>query len=80
MELIDLLLAQNITNIDQQDFQGNTIMHRAVLTQNERLVEALINKGASVRIRNRKGELPLSLAKTGAVEELLNVALAIQQV
>jgi ankyrin repeat protein len=79
MEIVNLLLEKDITNINQTDFMGNTILHRAVVTNNLRLVEALVEKGAKVDVKNTKGETPFSLAKNGKIEEFLEVAKAMQQ-
>jgi ankyrin repeat protein len=72
MEIVNLLLERDIKNINQTDFMGNTILHRAVGANNLQLVEALVEKGAKVDVKNRKGETPCSLAQNGKIEEYLD--------
>jgi ankyrin repeat protein len=79
MEIVNLLLREDITDINQTDFMGNTILHRAVGTNNLQLVEALVEKGSKVAVKNRKGDTPCSLAHNGKIEEYLEVAKAIQR-
>lgn len=79
MEIVDLLLEKDITQIDQKDFMGNTILHRAVVADCLQLVEALIEKGAKATITNKKGETPTTLAKNGKLQEYLEVVECVQQ-
>jgi ankyrin repeat protein len=71
MEIFNILLKKPITNIDQKDFMGNTILHRAVKANNLQIVEALIKRGAKTAITNRTGDTPLSLALDYRIKDYL---------
>ena len=78
MEIVNLLLGRAITNINQRDFMGNTILHRAVQAGNLQLVEALVERGAKVTSTNNKGETPCSLAKDDDLREYLEMVGTVQ--
>ncbi|XP_064121650.1 serine/threonine-protein phosphatase 6 regulatory ankyrin repeat subunit A-like [Macrobrachium nipponense] len=52
----------NVADIDAQDEEGNTELHRAVNSNNGDLVQELIQIGAKVNIQNNQQHTPLHLA------------------
>jgi len=69
-EIVDFFLSKN-AKIDEKDSHGNTSLHDAVWYEQYDIVELLIAAGADVNIRNNNGELPLDLAKSEEIKELL---------
>lgn len=60
-ELVRLLLAKG-ANVNAQDQQGDTALHRAVtpaVGRHSGVIETLVGHGADPRIRNREGKTPL---------------------
>lgn len=49
-------------NINNQNRSGFTALHLAVIKQDRRLVEILLNLGADLNVQNKLGETPLALA------------------
>ncbi|KAA3677183.1 ATP-dependent Clp protease ATP-binding subunit ClpB [Paragonimus westermani] len=56
------------------DFRGCTALHYAVLVNDLKLVELLIEKGADVSAVNERGHRPIMYAKDNAIKELLRKA------
>ncbi|XP_064121884.1 ankyrin-2-like isoform X2 [Macrobrachium nipponense] len=52
----------NVADIDAQDEEGNTKLHRAVNSNNVDLVQELIQIGATVDVQNNQQHTPLHLA------------------
>lgn len=52
----------NITEINKQDLDGNTALHRAASSGNADQIVALVDSGADVNIKNRLGNTPLHMA------------------
>jgi ankyrin repeat protein len=50
-------------NINEQNPEtGNTLLHEAILANNEQRAKILIDHGANINIQNRKGDTPLHIA------------------
>ena len=60
--LINLILTSPILNLTYQNEQGNTYLHLAVVQQNIKLVQKLIDKGIFIDIQNNDGNTALHLA------------------
>ena len=58
------LLADRRTVVDEQDNEGNTALHVAVINGNKAAAIALISAGASVNIANTCEKTPLDLAES----------------
>eukprot|EP00026_Physarum_polycephalum_P005350 Phypoly_transcript_05382.p1 GENE.Phypoly_transcript_05382~~Phypoly_transcript_05382.p1 ORF type:complete len:593 (+),score=113.33 Phypoly_transcript_05382:142-1920(+) len=71
LEIINILLQKPITNIDQKDFMGNTILHRAVKANNLEVVQALVKKGADIAVTNKRGVPTIALAENYQILEYL---------
>ncbi|KAF6775321.1 hypothetical protein AHF37_05110 [Paragonimus kellicotti] len=56
------------------DFRGCTALHYAVLVNDLKLVELLLEKGADVSVVNERGHRPIMYAKDNAIKELLRKA------
>ena len=55
-------MAQARGNPNRQGPFGNTLLHSAVASGNQREVQRLLSAGADPRIRNREGQSPLRVA------------------
>ena len=60
--LINLILTSPLLNLTYQNEQGNTYLHLAVIQQNEKLIQNLIDKGIFIDIQNNDGNTALHLA------------------
>ena len=60
--LINLILTSPLLNLTYQNKHGNTYLHLAVIQQNEKLVQNLIDKGIFIDIQNNDGNTALHLA------------------
>lgn len=57
--------------LEMKDYAGNTAVHLAAVGPNVGVLEVLLQRGASVHVRNRAGNSPLFLAeKVGAAEHV----------
>ena len=65
---------RQILNINAPDGTGETILHRAARQDNARLVQALLELGADPFVENRKGKMPLELARDEIVKAFLREA------
>mmetsp|Transcript_33938 Transcript_33938/g.108220 ORF Transcript_33938/g.108220 Transcript_33938/m.108220 type:complete len:739 (+) Transcript_33938:1064-3280(+) len=61
-DLAELLLLRGAKPTRNQDVDGNTLLHTAVLRRNERLVSLLVKHRAELSDQNRHGCTPLLLA------------------
>lgn len=61
-EILEELLKHNV-DLDQQDNEGNSALHYAILTRNYEKIRLLKEKGASSFLKNKEGVTPLDLAK-----------------
>jgi ankyrin repeat protein len=58
-------LAVNLgTPVDQADPNGDTALHVAATRRRDAVVQALVDSGAAINVRNNKGETPLTAALT----------------
>lgn len=55
------ILLKNGAELDARDLYGNTPLHYAVINQNEKLAEMLLNAGACVYLENDRKESPRAL-------------------
>ena len=74
LDIADALLDYG-ADIDAQDELGNTALHYAVSTGPNRMgdydfVKYLLEHGANISIKNKKGEYPYDLVKDGDIESL----------
>lgn len=53
---------QDRQDVNQQDKDGNTLLHKAVEEGDLMRVRELIRKGADVKLENKNGQTPLSIA------------------
>ena len=60
--IINLLLTSPLLNLTYQNENGNTYLHLAVIQQNIKLVQALIDKGIFIDIQNNDGNTALHLS------------------
>jgi hypothetical protein len=63
-------LSPNIT-----DYAGNTLLHRAIITNNPKIVEYLLKKETTTKIKTRgkNGKTPLELAKEKGYTSIINL-------
>ncbi len=66
------LFKTRVTDLDQQDYIGNTALHYACLMRNDELIQALLLQGADPNIRNDRGCSPLEYYKISPAFEDLN--------
>lgn len=70
-KVFELLLAKKINlNIADKKY-GNTVLHNAAKGYNVNVVKKLVENGASLNIKNKKGQTPLDLAKNKKVNAFL---------
>jgi len=60
--IINLLLTSPLLNLTYQNENGNTYLHLAVIQQNIKLVQALLDKGIFIDIQNNDGNTALHLS------------------
>ena len=60
--IINLILTSPILNLTYQNENGNTYLHLAVIQQNLKLVQVLLDKGTFIDIQNNDGNTALHLA------------------
>ena len=61
-EFLNILIDRFHHKIDKQDYQGNTALHYACWNRNMKLIKILIEKGASVNVKNNEGYTPLHVS------------------
>ncbi len=59
---IQQLLATNLALMNAPDSQGHTPLHAAVLANQKAVVDALLSRGADVKLKDASGHTPLHLA------------------
>ena len=52
-------------NINHKDSEGTSLIHYAVFSENERIVELLINSGVDLKIKDQYGLTPLVYSLKG---------------
>jgi ankyrin repeat protein len=62
MEAITNLLLEYHANPDGQDSDGNTPLHRAIISKNAKVFKALMEHKLNLELRNMNGDTPLWLA------------------
>ena len=60
--IINLLLTSPLLNLTYQNEKGNTYLHLAVIQQNIKLIQALLDKGIFIDIQNNDGNTALHLS------------------
>ncbi len=60
--IINLILTSPLLNLTYQNTNGNTYLHLAVIQQNIKLVQKLLDKGIFIDIQNNDGNTALHLA------------------
>ena len=50
-------------DINEQDHNGNTLAHKAILTNNITLLQDIVELGADIRLKNKNGESPVFFIK-----------------
>ena len=74
--IINLILTSPLLNLTYQDNNGNTYLHLAVIQQNLKLVQKLLDKGIFIDIQNNDGNTALHLAyyinNLHIIKELIN--------
>lgn len=65
-----MIVAEFGADLECQDGEGNTPLHMAVKGSCAQTVEVLLNRGANVNARNKKGVTPLSISKFLGHEEI----------
>ncbi|MCG8339937.1 MAG: ankyrin repeat domain-containing protein, partial [Cytophagales bacterium] len=58
--------------LNQQDASGQTALHKAAAEGNKEIVEALIQGGAEVDVKDSKGKTPADLAKENGYKEVVD--------
>lgn len=61
VDIVKILISAR-AKLNLKDFEGNTILHHAIVTENVELVVKLIQAGALETIKNANGLTPLDLA------------------
>ena len=74
--IINLILTSPLLNLTYQNNNGNTYLHLAVIQQNLKLVQKLLDKGIFIDIQNNDGNTALHLAyyinNLHIIKELIN--------
>jgi uncharacterized protein len=69
-------IIDNNAQLNLTDLKGNTALHTAIGTKQEKIALMLIQAGADINLFNAKGETPLSLAITGRSIPLVEALIA----
>lgn len=72
-EVVDILLKNN-ADVNIQNEEGDTPLHKAAHTGRENIVTQLLTYNANVFIQNGDGLRPINLAKTDSIAKLLSAA------
>ena len=73
INVINLILASPILNLNFQDKRGNTYLHLAILYQNINLIETLLIKGINPNVQNKDGDTALHLAYLINDNDIINL-------
>lgn len=68
--LLDNPRASSLLDLNRTDADGNTPLHNAAATRDSALVQLLLNHGADVFPRNKKGKLPADLTKDDKIRAM----------
>lgn len=68
-QVMDLVVSQ--ADLNEQDAQGNTLLHHAVVAGYQDIVELLVNNSADWAITNKEGETPFDLAVNEGHHEIM---------
>jgi ankyrin repeat protein len=60
-----------LVDVNEPDSSGDTILHTAARSDSPQLVQACLNLGADPFTKNRKGKIPLELARKEAIRKIL---------
>ena len=60
-DVVYKLLENNKIDISSKDKDGRSLMHYAVMDKNKELIELLLEKGADINLRDKKGKTPINL-------------------
>ncbi|MEM7362549.1 MAG: ankyrin repeat domain-containing protein [Pseudomonadota bacterium] len=63
--VVELLINAG-ADVDAQDVNGRTALHRAAFAGNDKVIELLLDHGADVRIVNKKGKRAIDTLRMGA--------------
>ena len=78
--MITLLLLGNVrsirANINAQDHQGNTPLHKALQSDSSKAALLLFDWGADIDARNKDGITPFTLAKNLGYQRLFSLMLS----
>jgi ankyrin repeat domain-containing protein 17 len=64
IEAVTLAIEQGV-DVNAANGEGNTAMHTAASRGLNRVIEVLADRGATVDVKNKKGQTPLALAASG---------------
>ncbi|XP_046563153.1 serine/threonine-protein phosphatase 6 regulatory ankyrin repeat subunit B-like isoform X2 [Haliotis rubra] len=81
MECVELLLP--VSDVNAQDTDGNTALHFSFLSDephSHEVIQALLENGADVGIKNKKGETPLHCAARNQCMECVELLLPLSDV
>ncbi len=70
---IDALLRHGADVAYQVEDTGDTLLHAAVMSQDVEVIEAVVEAGGDVLVKNKKGLTPRGLAKSLGLEAATNV-------
>ena len=66
------LLIANKADLNTKDLEGRTLLHVAVYSRNQALVEFLLNYGIDLTARAKNGSTPIDIARTLGPRSLAN--------
>lgn len=69
--ILDEMLLERDSKIDTQNKEMNTALHLAIMTMQTKEALMLIEKGASVKLKNSQGKTPLDLANKLNLKEVI---------
>ncbi|MCA7010493.1 ankyrin repeat domain-containing protein [Wolbachia endosymbiont of Tribolium confusum] len=76
LEIVEFLLDKNASGINDVNNNGSTPLHVAIQGNKSSTVKFLLNKGASIQVKDKDGKTPLDLAKQ---EGYTNIVQMIEQ-
>ena len=66
-------ILENGGDLKAQDKDGNTILHRALLTYKVQQIKTLLKLGVDIEIRNYEGESPLMCAVRSGYSDVIKL-------